>query len=381
MGESAEKADTLTTSLSNLSGASEAFAERLGEFAAADAGFLTLLGAYDQVIEKNKSAAQAVADSTDDAADSWEDYIDDHKFQLDAYLQQLRWSRPRRTGNRTWSPWPAACRKPPSTSWPASAPRARHWWPSWLPPPTRNSPRFDDLFANAGAAATGAFAEELDKAPAVWSALLAVAGRAAVDGAKAEIAAGKATLQDIINRYNLKFLIDANTNPADRAVNLLIARINARTATLDIRTRVLNRNGLNAPVATGGYGAHVAEAYHLASGGQARKAFHQGALVDGPGTPTSDSIAAWLSRREFVQRAAAVDYYGTDVMYALNAKRIPKEIFAPLGYADGGTPARTYAPAGLHSPLSRPNATAATTADRVVIQSNIHYPVAEPASG
>lgn len=158
--------------------------------------------------------------------------------------------------------------------------------------------------------------------------------------------------------------------------NRVLNSISGRTVTAYV---AIKKYGQGA-VATGGYGADVAAEVGLASGGQARKAFHQGALVDGPGTPTSDSIAAWLSRREFVQRAAAVDYYGTDVMYALNAKRIPKEIFAPLGYAEGGTPAHTYAPAGLHSPLSRPNATAATTADRVVIQSNIHYPVAEPAS-
>lgn len=100
-------------------------------------------------------------------------------------------------------------------------------------------------------------------------------------------------------------------------------------------------------VATGGYGADVAAAVGLAGGGMARRSFSQGSLVDGPGTTTSDSIAAWLSRKEFVTRAAAVDYYGTDVMYAMNAKRIPREVFAPLGYADGGTPSHTYAPARL----------------------------------
>ena len=100
-------------------------------------------------------------------------------------------------------------------------------------------------------------------------------------------------------------------------------------------------------VATGGYGADVASAVGLAGGGMARRAFSQGSLVDGPGTTTSDSIAAWLSRKEFVTRAAAVDYYGTDVMYAMNAKRIPREVFAQMGYADGGTPQYAYAPARL----------------------------------
>jgi len=100
-------------------------------------------------------------------------------------------------------------------------------------------------------------------------------------------------------------------------------------------------------VATGGYGGDVAAAIGLAGGGMARRAFSQGSLVDGPGTTTSDSVAAWLSRKEFVTRAAAVDYYGTDVMYAMNAKRIPREVFAQMGYADGGTPQYAYAPARL----------------------------------
>ena len=126
---------------------------------------------------------------------------------------------------------------------------------------------------------------------------------------------------------------------ADRVLN----SINGRKVTAYVAIRQTGQ----AAVATGGYGADVAAAVGLAGGGMARRSFSQGSLVDGPGTPTSDSIAAWLSRREFVTRAAAVDYYGTDVMYAMNAKRIPREVFTPLGYADGGTPSRTYAPARL----------------------------------
>ena len=48
-----------------------------------------------------------------------------------------------------------------------------------------------------------------------------------------------------------------------------------------------------------------------------------GGQVLGPGSTTSDSIPALLSNREFVQRAAAVDYYGVGVMHELNAMRVP----------------------------------------------------------
>jgi hypothetical protein len=52
--------------------------------------------------------------------------------------------------------------------------------------------------------------------------------------------------------------------------------------------------------------------------------FNTGGFVSGPGTKTSDSIPAWLSNGEFVQRAAAVDYYGTDFMQAINNLQVPK---------------------------------------------------------
>ncbi|WP_148045020.1 phage tail length tape measure family protein [Nocardioides marmorisolisilvae] len=49
-----------------------------------------------------------------------------------------------------------------------------------------------------------------------------------------------------------------------------------------------------------------------------------GGSIFGPGTATSDSIPAWLSNGEFVQRAAAVDYYGLPFMKAINEMRLPR---------------------------------------------------------
>ncbi len=51
--------------------------------------------------------------------------------------------------------------------------------------------------------------------------------------------------------------------------------------------------------------------------------FATGGLVSGPGTSTSDSIFARLSRGEFVIRAAAVQQYGADFFAALNGMRQP----------------------------------------------------------
>lgn len=59
-----------------------------------------------------------------------------------------------------------------------------------------------------------------------------------------------------------------------------------------------------------------------------------GGPIVGPGTKTSDSVLLWGSDGEFMQRAAAVDYYGEDAMHAINQKKIPRELLH--GYAHGG---------------------------------------------
>jgi hypothetical protein len=55
-----------------------------------------------------------------------------------------------------------------------------------------------------------------------------------------------------------------------------------------------------------------------------------GGLITGPGGPTDDLIPAWLSNREYVHRAVAVQHYGVDVMNALNRMAIPKDALRSL---------------------------------------------------
>lgn len=56
-----------------------------------------------------------------------------------------------------------------------------------------------------------------------------------------------------------------------------------------------------------------------------------GGLVNGPGTPTSDSIPARLSAGEYVVRAAAVSHYGRSMMDAINTKK-----YAAGGFVEQG---------------------------------------------
>ncbi|MBS0599535.1 MAG: phage tail length tape measure family protein [Proteobacteria bacterium] len=73
-----------------------------------------------------------------------------------------------------------------------------------------------------------------------------------------------------------------------------------------------------------------------------------GGLIHGPGTETSDSVFARLSRGEFVQRAAAVRYYGSDFMHALNTMSLPR--FADGGVVGGRIPSFLDAAKGTVGP-------------------------------
>ncbi len=76
----------------------------------------------------------------------------------------------------------------------------------------------------------------------------------------------------------------------------------------------------------------------LSSGGSSNIALAGGGLISGPGTTTSDSILAWLSRNEFVQPAKAVQYYGLDFMEMIRQMRLPRDLFPKFavgGMVDG----------------------------------------------
>ncbi len=60
----------------------------------------------------------------------------------------------------------------------------------------------------------------------------------------------------------------------------------------------------------------------------------QGGYIWGPGTETSDSIPAMLSRGEYVTRARAVRYYGADFLKAVNDMSFPREHLSY--FANGG---------------------------------------------
>jgi hypothetical protein len=73
----------------------------------------------------------------------------------------------------------------------------------------------------------------------------------------------------------------------------------------------------------------------------------KGGPVRGPGTETSDSIPAYLSRGEYVHPAKAVKYYGMDIMEAMRRMLIPKEMLSGFGRFAVATPGGSFAEGGL----------------------------------
>jgi TP901 family phage tail tape measure protein len=95
------------------------------------------------------------------------------------------------------------------------------------------------------------------------------------------------------------------------------------------------------PVTLAAPNSNLDEAANLIkSGGKSTSApssapkFSGGGKVFGPGTTTSDSIPAWLSRKEWVINAQASQYWGDDFMRAINARRFPR--FATGGPVGSG---------------------------------------------
>lgn len=101
---------------------------------------------------------------------------------------------------------------------------------------------------------------------------------------------------------NVNVQVAADTAQAEQAVDRLwvkLDRLNGRTVTTNVRT-----NEVTVSTGVGNMQAHAG-----------------GGFITGPGTGTSDSIAAYLSNGEYVIKASSVARYGRAFFDGLNAQR------------------------------------------------------------
>lgn len=103
----------------------------------------------------------------------------------------------------------------------------------------------------------------------------------------------------------VKTVIQANTGQAEGAVKELINGINSlhdRTVTIRMNTVHTDSSGVD-----------------YQHGG---KPHARGGLITGPGGPTDDQVPIMASNKEYMIRAAAVDYYGVGFFNQVNAMRL-----------------------------------------------------------
>ena len=326
--------------------AKEAYAEYIETVSGSSAAFIDLLGPMNEQISKSREVAEAAAADSASSTDSWRDFYDGMSFNVDEYLAELeRQVEAQENWQRNMVSLASRVSQETLDTLAEMGPEAAPLVQSMVDMTDAELAEMEGVFRRRGKEAGAAFGDTLADAPAVFAALGLKAGDAAVENAAAEVRAGRTTLAGIVEAYDLEFLLDANTDPAIQAAYALQRRIESMTATMSVNARVnyYHANGLNAPVATGGYMADVAAAYgveHLAGGGQARRRL--AGLLNGPGSGVADLIPAMLSHREFVTNAQATSFYGSDFMYRLNRLEVPREALAPWRFADGGSPG--YAP-------------------------------------
>lgn len=148
---------------------------------------------------------------------------------------------------------------------------------------------------------------------------------------KAKLADAKQRLKSVPDSRKAKVRADiAQLKSQISYAERQLAILNGRTVTVYINGKA---TGVNASqyYSQGPHKAGGGLIRGYADGGDVVQLIPFGGLVFGPGTETSDSVPAWLSRDEYVIRASAVRRYGVSLFDALNAER-----FAGGGYAGGG---------------------------------------------
>lgn len=298
----------------------EEMAKWIEEVASADASFIDLLGGYDTIIEKNREWAEAQAESTETAEDSWQDFYDGFTVSVDHYLAELERQV---AAQEAWESNMLLLSGRVSQGvidelsrlGPEGAPLVA----DLVNASDDELARLEAVYGERSSNATSRFANVLRTAGPVLAAIMGQAGTAAASEAAAKLAAGEWTLQQAIDAYDLDFQVDADTGQAQHAVDRFVSINTNRRIPIQITQTVVGQTPYVQGYATGG-------------------------RVTGPGGPTSDSVPIAASDGEWVIKASSAEKYGSAFMAALNAGTLPR--FAtggPVGarYATGGHVAST----------------------------------------
>ena len=324
-----EGANGLTESYNALTGATEQVTEEQAkwreELSGLDAAFVDAYGAYDTLVQKNRDAAQAAADASEDTEDSWETFVSQFPETVEGYLDELQkmvdaqndWELNMLllSGRVSQGTLDELARMGPE-----GAPLVAQL----VNATDEELARMEALFGERSADALAAFATTLDTASPIIAAAAAQLGEEAAREIAAKLAAGTTTVEQIMYDYGLKIegyspSIDIDTTNAQIKLDRFITDNSGRRIYIDTVGRT---TGFNM-----GPGAQTG----MATGGP----------VFGPGTETSDSIPTRLSLNEHVWSAAEVKGAGGHAAVAgmRAAARMGLPVTSVMRFADGGSPA------------------------------------------
>jgi hypothetical protein len=144
------------------------------------------------------------------------------------------------------------------------------------------------------------------------------------------------------NKFKLEVGVDGALRSVDRAA-IAIKTLNTiqtnskHDVKEDVATVAARIKGLNGMNTTSTHTIYTQTVERRAAGGMVGTTFNRVRnLVRGPGTATSDSVNAKLSRGEYVVKASSVEKFGIGFMNAINAGIFPLKGVIP------NTPAATF---------------------------------------
>ncbi|MGC4174273.1 tape measure protein [Demequina sp.] len=287
--------------------AQKALEEYHEALANANASFIDQQGAYDAVIDKNREWAQAIADSTKSAKDSYTDYYDGHTVKVKDYIKQMREQvKAQQEWHDNIDTLTARVNDDTSGELKDSA---RAMLDQLVQQGASGAPLIDML--------AGATDAEFNKIVALWAKGGADANDAFAEGFDSALNPEvKPTLD----------MLGASTEYGNWVKSM---------SNIPIKPEVVLPSG---KVGKGGGG-----------GGPVPHAYATGGAIVGPGTGTSDSVLMWGSNGEHVWTAAEVAAAGghgaVEMMRAA----------AIRGYANGGPVMTAPAPQIIQVPVTSTN--------------------------
>ena len=278
----AEEVEEVKTRMVDFSGGfvelNEVFAGWIEMVGASSSSFVSLSGAYDSVIEKNREAAEAAAEATESSKDSWEDFYDGTTVAMDDWIAALD---EQVAAQQEWQSNMTAIAGRVSSDMldylAELGPQGAAMVKDMANMTSAELAEMEERFRQSGRIAGNDWADQLAAQEAVFAAVGAKMGDGAMRAAQEKVRSGEASLAAIIDQYDLVAEIDADGGPALAEAERVARQIANMRAVMKVTTVVSGVPTVNS-VRGGGYGIDSANGNiidYYANGGLRENHFAQ----------------------------------------------------------------------------------------------------------